>query len=263
MSGSIMPKTKIKSSFKKQLGIIRSFFIYYLKPFNGIRLTKFYGQFIKKGDLCFDIGAHLGNRTHAWLKMGATVVAVEPQPACIEFLKKKFGNHPNCKLVTKAVGEKVGQAKFRISSLYPTISTISTEWQFSKSKKSDTLQYWDDQIDIQTITLDTLIHEFGSPDFCKIDVEDFELEVLNGLGYPIPALSFEFFPAKIDKAILCLEKLDKLGKYEYNLSFKEYLKLEFSKWLNPGEMAGILKNHSREISGDVYARLTTGVRSRY
>lgn len=245
----------IKLSVKKQLGIIRSFFIYYLKPFNGIRLKKFYSHFISKGDLCFDIGAHLGNRSNAWLKMGATVVAVEPQPTCVDFLEKKFGNHHNFQLVTKAVGEKVGQARFRISSLYPTISTISTEWQFSKSKESDSLQYWDDEIDIKTTTLDILIEEFGLPDFCKIDVEDFELEVLKGLSFPIRALSFEFFPAKIDKAILCLEKLATLGKYEYNLSFKEYLKLEFPKWLDHGEITDILKKHDREISGDIYARL--------
>ena len=252
-----MPLKNIKLSVKKHLGIIRSFFIYYLKPFNGIRLSRFYSHFIKKGDLCFDIGAHLGNRTNAWLKMGATVVAVEPQPTCIEFLERKFGNHHKFRLVTKAVGEKVGQAKFRISSLYPTISTISTEWQFSKSKKSDTLHYWDDEIDIKTITLDVLIEEYGLPDFCKIDVEDFELEVLKGLSYPIRALSFEFFPAKTDKAILCVEKLTTLGNYEYNLSFKEYLKLEFSKWLNTDEITEMLKKHKKEISGDIYARLAS------
>lgn len=250
-----MPRKNSKLSLKKQLGIIRSFFIYYLKPFNGVRLIKFYSHFIKKGDLCFDIGAHLGNRTNAWLKMGATVVAVEPQPACVEFLERKFSNQINFQLITKAVGEKVGQAKFRISSLYPTISTISTEWQFSKLKKSDTLQYWDDEIDISITTLDLLIEEFGLPDFCKIDVEDFELEVLCGLSHQIRALSFEFFPAKTDKAILCLEKLTKLGNYEYNISFKEYLKLEFPEWLNISEITEVLKKHKKEISGDIYARL--------
>ena len=256
----MMPMKNTSLSVKKKLGIIRSFFIYYLKPFNGLRLIKFYSHFIKKGDLCFDIGAHLGNRTNAWLKMGATVIAVEPQPKCVDFLERKFGQHHNFQLVPKAVDKKIGNASFRISSLYPTISTISKDWQFSKSKKSDTLQYWDDQIDVKTTTLDTLIEEFGVPDFCKIDVEDFELEALKGLSFPIHALSFEFFPAKIDKAILCLEELTMLGNYEYNLSFKEYLKLEFRKWLDLDEIIQILHQHNKEISGDIYARLVSNLK---
>jgi hypothetical protein len=42
------------------------------------RLT-FYRNFIRNGDLCFDIGANIGTRTEAFLELGAKVVAVEPQ----------------------------------------------------------------------------------------------------------------------------------------------------------------------------------------
>lgn len=244
-----------KLSLIKQIGIVRSFFIYYLKPFNGKRLINFYGLFVKKGDLCFDIGAHLGNRSNAWLKMGAKVVAVEPQPTCIRFLNKKFSYHENFQLVTMAVGERKGKAAFRISSLYPTISTISKTWQFSKKKKPEQLTYWDDQIEVEITTLDDLISEYGIPHFCKIDVEDFELEVINGLSHPIPSLSFEFFPAKIEKAVLCLNKLAAIGNYKYNISYKEYLKLVNNEWLTLAEIIRVLENHYKDISGDIYARL--------
>ncbi len=240
----------------KRLGIIRSFFMYYLKPFNEQRLIRFYQPFVNPGDLCFDIGAHLGNRSNAWLKMGAKVVAVEPQPACISFLSKKFGSSTNFSLIEKAVGDKVGKSIMKISSLYPTISTISSSWQFSNRLKAEDLTYWDDQVEVELTTLDELISKYGMPRFCKIDVEDFELEVLKGLNQPIPALSFEFLPAKISKAAACIDRLTKLGNYEYNLSFKEYLRFERNKWLSPSEMKIVLLHHDREISGDIYARLT-------
>ena len=38
-------------------------------------------QFVKRGDLVFDIGAHVGDRVAAFRRLGARVVAVEPQPA--------------------------------------------------------------------------------------------------------------------------------------------------------------------------------------
>ena len=37
-----------------------------------------------------------------------------------------------------------------------------------------------------------MISRFGAPDFCKINVEGLELEVLRGLSRPVPALSFEY-----------------------------------------------------------------------
>ncbi len=245
----------INLNLVKRLGIIRSFFIYYLKPFNEQRLIRFYQPLVKQGDLCFDVGAHLGNRTNAWLKIGARVIALEPQPSCVKFLAKKFHHNKNFKLVEKAVGDKIGNIVMKISSLYPTISTVSENWQFSKQLKSEDLTYWDDQVDVEITTLDELIKEYGLPAFCKIDVEDFEYEVLKGLNQPIPSLSFEFLPAKIDKALACIDRLAMLGNYEYNLSFKEYLKFEKHKWLSMSEIKTVLNNHTKEISGDVYGRL--------
>ena len=40
------------------------------------KLINFYSQFIKKGDLCFDIGAHRGKLKDIFLKLGARVIAV-------------------------------------------------------------------------------------------------------------------------------------------------------------------------------------------
>jgi FkbM family methyltransferase len=39
-----------------------------------------YRQFVRPGELCFDIGAYIGTKTEILLSLGARVVAVEPQP---------------------------------------------------------------------------------------------------------------------------------------------------------------------------------------
>jgi hypothetical protein len=39
-------------------------------------------EFIRPGDLAFDVGANIGDRTDLMLSLGANVVAFEPQPIC-------------------------------------------------------------------------------------------------------------------------------------------------------------------------------------
>ena len=40
-----------------------------------------YARFLRAGDLAFDIGAHVGDRVSSFRRLGARVVALEPQPA--------------------------------------------------------------------------------------------------------------------------------------------------------------------------------------
>jgi hypothetical protein len=49
---------------------------------------RFYGAFVSAGDLVFDVGAHVGNRTAVFLELGARVVAVEPQAQCVAELQR-------------------------------------------------------------------------------------------------------------------------------------------------------------------------------
>ena len=59
-------------------GLWRSILIYYGDPVKLRRMGRFYAQFIRPGDLCFDLGAHVGNRVWVWSRLDARVVAVEP-----------------------------------------------------------------------------------------------------------------------------------------------------------------------------------------
>ena len=58
-------------SWAERWGIWRSLLLYYGVPFRQRRMRRLYAQFIKPGDLCFDVGAHVGNRLRAWDSLGA------------------------------------------------------------------------------------------------------------------------------------------------------------------------------------------------
>ena len=254
----------MRSNPKRQLGILRSVFIYYWKPLNRRRLKRFYSQFIHNGDLCFDIGAHLGNRSDSWLQLGAKVVAVEPQPACIDFLHKKFDGENRFTLVEKAVGRESGTATLHISNLTPTVTTLADAgWREMINEDTAYQVNWDETIAVEVITLDSLVEKYGLPAFCKIDVENFEFEVLSGLTFPVPALSVEFFRETPDMTLACIRRLKALGHYEFNWSFGETQKMYLTDWVNAEEVSIMLTGISPDqpASGDLYARLVDPIKN--
>src|SRR3970282_98282 len=80
------------SSSRARRGLLRSLLIYYGVPFKLRRLADLYRPFVEPGDLCFDVGAHVGDRTRALRRLGGRVVAVEPQPACLGLLRWMYRN---------------------------------------------------------------------------------------------------------------------------------------------------------------------------
>lgn len=242
------------------LGLLRSLLIYYGIPWRHYQLRRFYAQFIQPGDLCFDVGAHVGNRLAAWHALGATAVALEPQPLFMRFLRLTYGRHPHIHLLPQAVGAQTGQQTLHISHRHPTVTTLSSNWISQVSQQPTFAQVsWNTAVTVPITTLDTLIDRFGLPDFCKIDVEGYELEVLRGLSQPIPALSFEYIPHTLDLAHACVTALETIAphQYRYNWTIAEQHRWQSDTWLTAAAMhqaiTHILATNPR--SGDIYAQL--------
>jgi FkbM family methyltransferase len=235
---------------------------------NGIKKTKqffsewrqkkqhqrFYQQFIKKGDLCFDVGANMGSRTETFSKLGAKIIAIEPTQNCSQVLRDKFGTNPNVTLLQIALGAEIGNGTLHLAN-YHEVSTLSTLFieQYSHQEKHNIL--WDKTVQVPLSTLDQLVQEYGLPKFCKIDVEGYETEVLKGLSQPIPYLSFEYNDRLKHKALECLQLLSKFPNLSYNFSPYESMQLSLNSWKNQADFHQYIQDLSNEVlTGDVYVR---------
>jgi len=241
---------------RQWFGIARSLAIYYGNPFKLNRMKRFYAQFMGPGDRCFDIGAHVGNRLWVWSKLGAEVIAVEPQPLCYQLLHRWYGARPMVTLVNAAVGATPGEATLWISERTPTVTSLSRDWiDTVQQAPSFATVEWQSQVTVPVTTLDMLIDQYGLPAFCKIDVEGFELAVLQGLSQPLPVVSFEYLPIAKDLALDCIARLQTLGDYEFNWSIGEEHRWQSRSWLSAAAMVAHLQQLAADDnSGDIYAR---------
>ncbi len=242
-------------------GIGRSLVMYHGVPGRHRRMVRFYREFLGPGDVGFDIGAHVGSRVRAWRKLGARVVAVEPQPDFVRVLQVLFSRDDGVTVVPQAVGARAGRARLGVSSATPTVSSMSPEWIASVTADRRFARVrWDRSVEVEVSTLDELIAVHGLPAFCKIDVEGLEVAVLAGLTRPVRALSFEYLPPAHDSALAALELVERLGAaaggYRYRYSPVETLRWASDRWLDAAELVRLLERHrSLGRSGDVYARL--------
>lgn len=243
------------------IGLLRSLVVYW-RPGRQRGLKRLYAPFVGEGDLVFDIGAHLGDRTAAFAALGARVVAFEPQPRVARWLRRIVGRKPHVTVRTEAVGSRPGIERLAVSRRTPTVSTMSDAWRTGVTEAHPGFGgvRWDDSVEVSVVTLDGLMETYGTPDFCKIDVEGYEAEVLAGLSRPVPALSVEFVAGQLDVAGACVERLGELGRYAFNVVLGEGREFVFESWVDAQEMRMWLREGaSGASSGDIYARLSESV----
>lgn len=238
-------------------GIARSLRLYHRDADRIARMDALNARFVPRGGLVFDIGAHVGDRVASFRRLGARVVAVEPQTAAHRALRLMFRADPGVTLVAGAVGAAVGTARMFVNTANPTVSTLSEGFiTAADGAPGWEGQTWDSATDVAVTTLDALIAAHGLPDFIKIDVEGHEAEVLAGLTHAPPALSFEMTTIQRAPALAALDRVAALGDYRFNLSLGETHVLDLQDWVAAPVMAQTLRAlpHAAN-SGDIYARL--------
>jgi FkbM family methyltransferase len=243
--------------FATARAILRSLRIYYGDSSRAAAMDRLYGGFIRHGDLVFDIGAHVGDRVASFRRLGARVVAVEPQPAFAKVLKLFYGRRGDVAIEAVAVGRSVGTAGMMINTQNPTVSTVSAEFvSAARDAPGWETQRWTRSMPVAVTTLDALVKKHGEPTFIKIDVEGFEHEALEGLTRAVKALSFEFTIIQREVALACIARCVALGYTRFNAALGESQTFFSADWVGGEPIAAWLAALPREAnSGDIYAAL--------
>jgi FkbM family methyltransferase len=238
-------------------GIVRSLRIYYGNRARAAAMDHLYGKFVQRGDLVFDVGAHVGDRVASFRRLGARVVAVEPQPALVKVLRLLYGCSSNVMIEAAAVGRSAGTTELMINTDNPTVSTASADFvNVAREAPGWQEQRWSKTLRVPVATFDALIARYGTPAFIKIDVEGFEAEALAGLSQPVKALSFEFTTIQRNVALACVERCLALGYARFNAALGESQTFAHADWIGGAEIARWLAELPHQAnSGDVYAAL--------
>jgi FkbM family methyltransferase len=217
-------------------------------------MDRLHGHFVRPGDLVFDVGAHVGDRVASFHRLGARVVAVEPQPSMVRTLRLLYGRSKSVAIEALAVGREPGSARMLINVDNPTVSSISPAFvQAAHGAPGWETQRWNETIDVPVTTLDALIAKHGVPAFIKLDVEGFEAEALSGLSQAVHAVSFEFTTIQRDVGLACIERCAALGYGRFNAALGESQTL-IGDWMNAQDVARWLTELPQAAnSGDIYA----------
>lgn len=205
-----------------------------------------------RGDLIFDIGANNGAKTDVFLRLGARVVAVEPDETCSRILRDRFlayriFPHP-VSIHTRAVSSQIATEEMLIDGPASAVNTMSRKWAEGLKKNKASFAHghcgleFTEAKSVQTTTLEELIASNGVPFFVKIDIEGHELSALRGLHRPVPYLSFEvnlpeFRPEGLE-CIGLLRKLAPTGRFNYTSDCARGLALDH--WVLGDEFSVIL-----------------------
>jgi FkbM family methyltransferase len=144
-------------------------------------------QLIRPGDTVYDVGGHIGYLSLYFAKLAGPTGRVhvfEPGENNLPYIARNVEAHPGISLVRKAVGAAEGYATIYLENLAGQNNSLVPEFEGLRRNAAiaDPGAVNVVRRAVPVTTLDVHATQSGTrPAFLKIDVEGFELEVLQGM----------------------------------------------------------------------------------
>jgi FkbM family methyltransferase len=162
----------------------------------------------KPTQLCFDIGANIGNWALSNINKYTKIISVEASPSTYEQLKNTIKNHSNIIPLNYAVCDSNHEYITFYEAESNVLSSLNKEWISGDSSRFN-VNY--KNISTKTISLDRLIEMYGIPDLIKIDVESAEYSCIKSLTKKVNHLCFEWASENLIMILNSINYLYKLG----------------------------------------------------
>jgi FkbM family methyltransferase len=156
------------------------------------------GNFVRVGDICLDIGAHIGVGTLALARLvGPTgrVMAFEPEQGNFALLEAnvRLNGYENVALHQAAVSNRSGEARLHVSD-----DNAGGHFLDNTTNGGRTMP-------VPTIILDELLESIERLDFIKLDIQGAETAALQGMKRLLGqqecgVLIVKFWPAGLNRA---------------------------------------------------------------
>lgn len=132
-----------------------------------------------RNKIIYDVGMHIGQDTEFYLRKGFKVVAIEANPALVETAEKRFHRHisdgslaiVNAGIVESDTDERL---TFYVNDDLPEWSSFIKELATRNNSRYH-------EVDVPCRTLDSIIKEYGTPYYVKIDIEGHDKIALKSL----------------------------------------------------------------------------------
>jgi FkbM family methyltransferase len=170
-------------------------------------------------DLVFDVGAHRGEDSEFYLKLGYRVIAVEANPELCRSLKERFAEHVRSgafTLAPYAIDSKDGEIVFYINRQLSVWGTASPDWALrNKGMGADS-----EEIRVPAIRFAKLLNRYGCPYYLKVDIEGADMQCIRALR-EIPGrpkyLSVESSKTSWDDLLEEFRVLEELGYRQFQV----------------------------------------------
>jgi FkbM family methyltransferase len=155
---------------------------YYGKSRENNTMTLF-AKLISAGDSVIEVGGHIGYiSTYFSHLVGPSghVIVFEPGQNNLDYTRANTRECKNVKLIEKGVGSESGEKSFYEDSLTGQNNSFVKDFDGLKENQKHAIAVAAvEERKVDIITLDSFLNDV-KPDFIKIDVEGFELAVLQG-----------------------------------------------------------------------------------